>query len=156
MNFVIREKRRSVSENSPTLSAFSVATISRQHVLVVLGRGLHDAPVGELQADAAHEVAVAVERLVEGDPALGPAPVRAREDLEARDVAAAAADPLALLAEQDAQIDVLADDVQPLDRQRVQPLHVVVDLAADLAPARDRVGLVEEARVDDLLPVLRF
>ena len=28
MNFVIREKRLSVSENSPTLSAFSVAIIS--------------------------------------------------------------------------------------------------------------------------------
>ena len=70
-----------------------------EHALVLLGAGLDDAPVGELEADALDEVAVAVERLVEADPALGAAPVGAREDLEARDVAPAPAQPAALLAE---------------------------------------------------------
>ena len=51
MNLVIREKRRSVSENSPTLSAFSVATISLITCSFVLGGRLDDAPVGELEPD---------------------------------------------------------------------------------------------------------
>ena len=122
MKRVIREKRLSVSENSPTRSAPSVAIISVSTALVLLGARLGDAALGERQTHALDEVAVAVERLVEVDPPLGPAPVGAREDLEARDVATAPAQPAALLADADPQVDVLAHDVHPLDVQRVEAL----------------------------------
>ncbi len=59
-----------------------------------------------------------------------------------------------LLAERDPQIDVLALDVQALDIERVQALARRVELLAHLPPADERVLGVEEAGVDDLLPVL--
>ena len=61
-----------------------------------------------------------------------------------------------MLAEHDVQVDVLTDDVQAIDLQRVEALHVVVDPVVDLAPAGDRVLLVEEAGIDDLLPIVLF
>src|SRR6185312_5038942 len=122
--------------------------------LVLLGARLDDAALGEAKADPLDEVPVAVERLVEADPPLGPAPVGAREELEAGDVPASPAEPTAALAELHPQVDVLALHVQALDLQRVEALPRLVELPADLLPARDRVLLVEEARVDDLLPVV--
>ena len=115
MNRVIREKRLSVSENSPTLSAFSVATISLITSSFCSALALTTRPSCELEPHALDDVAVAIERLVEVDPALRAAPVGAREDLEARDVATAAANPLAALPQADKQIDIIALDVQALD-----------------------------------------
>ena len=96
-----------------------VGALGRDHLLqdalVLLRARLRDAPAGEPQADALDEVAVPVQRLVEADPALGAAPVRAGEDLEAGDVASPASQPAACLAELDPQVDVLAGDVHALD-----------------------------------------
>ena len=61
---------------------------------------------------------------------------------------------LALLAERDRQVDVLALDVDALDVEVVQPPARLVEPLAHLAPARHGILLVEEARVHDLLPVL--
>src|SRR5208282_5969860 len=113
-----------------------VGALGRDHLLqdplVVLGAGLGDPPAGEPQADAPDEVAVAIERLVAVDPALGAAPVGAREDLEAGDVAPPASQPAAPLAELDPQVDVLAGHVHALDLQRVEPLAGAVQALSDL------------------------
>jgi hypothetical protein len=61
-----------------------------------------------------------VERLTEPDPAIGTAPIRRGEDLEARNVASTATNPLALLADGEPDVGVLSDHMQTFDRERVQ------------------------------------
>src|ERR1700691_3000247 len=110
--------------------------------------------VGELQADALDEISIAIERLVEADPACAPAPVWAGEDLKAGDVATAPAQPAPLLADAHPKIDVLPEHMHALDVQHIQALPDLRQPLSDLAPARDRVLHVQETSVDDLLPIL--
>jgi hypothetical protein len=89
-----------------------VAIIS---ALVLLRARVRHAPVDERQPHALDEVPVPVQRLIAIDPALRAAPIRAREKLEARDVAAPASQPAALLADAHPQIRILALHVHTLD-----------------------------------------
>ena len=112
-------------------------------------------PSVELQADAADEVAVAVQRLVAVDPALGAAPVGAGEDLEAGDVAPPAAEPAARArrARPSGRRPRRATCTRSISSASRRS-RVLLQALADLPPARERVLAVEEAGVDDLLPVL--
>ena len=153
MKRVIREKRRSVSENSPMRSAPSVAIISlstRSFSSALASRRARR----RTQADAPDEVAVAVERLVAVDPALGAPPVGAREDLEAGDVA-----PPPPSQRRCSPTLTRRSTSRPVTCTRAissssRRSRVHLQALPDLPPARQRVVAVEEARVDDLLPVL--
>src|SRR3984885_2292282 len=90
-----------------------------ENLLVALSAGLGHPAVDKLKPDTLNEIPVAIQRLVAVDPALGAAPVRTGEDLEAEDVAPASSQPPPLLADAHPQVDVLALNVQPLDLQRI-------------------------------------
>ena len=111
-----------------------------------------------MELNPLHLGAISIERLIEPDPAFGAATIGRGKELEAGDVAARAAKPRALVSELDPEIGIGAFDMESvyLGRKCIQLLAIGFELVKDTLPLFDRVGFVEEARFDDLVPVFVF
>ncbi len=130
MNLSIREKRRSVRENSPTLlapeSILSCLTVNSRPFF---GVHLDGRAFPETEPHAFDVIAGAERGLVGVVGPLGAAPVRRCEYLEARDVVAGNPYPRPLFTGGDLQVDVVRFDVEVIHLQGIEPFFYALYLS---------------------------
>src|SRR3989344_488874 len=142
--------------------AHFVRPLGRYHLLeqffIGLRLRLHHDAVLEFELNARYFRAVAIERLVEFDPAFGAAPIGRGKYFEARHIDPATGEPIALFTDAYPHIHITPDRMQAVypRRKRIESALEFFYLGVDLLPALYRVCIIEKACLDYLVPVLFF